>query len=150
MLDLLSSARRPLQNLLKDCPFSEWEGLALFLDDGATEAVRWAGGIPFVLDELGISTVLDLQIFAPGREHPVTQGSTVKGVKRGIFLVTTFLWDVESAVLGAARAFELDEVVVACTVSEEGHACHPHASQLTEDTGGVVSFTDLAAQLKVS
>lgn len=60
--DLLAASRRPLQNLLRDCRFSEWENIALFLDGGATEAVRWAGGLGFVLEELGISLVLDLQV----------------------------------------------------------------------------------------
>lgn len=61
-VDLLAAVRRPLQRLLHDCCFSEWENIALFLDGGATEAVRWAGGLGFVLEELGISLVVDLQV----------------------------------------------------------------------------------------
>lgn len=61
-VDLLAATRRPLQRLLHDCHFSEWENVALFLDSGATEAVRVAGGLGFVLTELGISVVLDLQV----------------------------------------------------------------------------------------
>lgn len=61
-VDLLAASRRPLQRLLHDCSFSEWENIALFLDGGSTEAVRWAGGLGFVLEELGISQVLDLQV----------------------------------------------------------------------------------------
>lgn len=61
-VDLLAAVRRPLQRLLHDCCFSEWENIALFLDCGATEAVRWAGGLGFVLEELGISLVVDLQV----------------------------------------------------------------------------------------
>lgn len=63
-LDLLAASRRPLQRLLHECSFSEWENIGLFLDDGTTEAVRWAGGLGFVLEELGISQVLDLQVGA--------------------------------------------------------------------------------------
>lgn len=62
MMNLLAASRRPLQKLLHDCSFSEWENIALFVDDGATEAVRWAGGLGFVLEELGISLVFDLQV----------------------------------------------------------------------------------------
>lgn len=62
MVDLEYACRRPLQKLLQDCKFSEWENIALFLDSGATEAVRWAGGLGFLLQELGISLVLDLQV----------------------------------------------------------------------------------------
>lgn len=62
VVDLLAAVRRPLQRLLHDCCFSEWENIALFLDGGATEAVRWAGGLGFVLEELGISLVVDLQV----------------------------------------------------------------------------------------
>lgn len=62
VVDLLAAIRRPLQRLLHDCCFSEWENIALFLDGGATEAVRWAGGLGFVLEELGISLVVDLQV----------------------------------------------------------------------------------------
>lgn len=62
VVDLLAAIRRPLQRLLQDCCFSEWENIALFLDGGATEAVRWAGGLGFVLEELGISLVVDLQV----------------------------------------------------------------------------------------
>lgn len=65
-IDILSASRRPLQRLLHDCRFSEWENIALFLDGGATEAVRWAGGLAFVLEELGISLVLDLQVHTVG------------------------------------------------------------------------------------
>ena len=61
-VDLLAASRRPLQRLLHDCSFSEWENIALFLDGGSTEAVRWAGGLGFVLEELGISQVVDLQV----------------------------------------------------------------------------------------
>lgn len=63
-VDLLAASRRPLQRLLQECSFSEWENIALFLDDGTTEAVRWAGGLGFLLEELGISQVLDLQVGA--------------------------------------------------------------------------------------
>lgn len=62
VVDLLAASRRPLQRLLHDCRFSEWENIALFLDSGATEAVRWAGGLGYVLLELGISVVVDLQV----------------------------------------------------------------------------------------
>lgn len=62
MVDLLAASRRPLQQLLRDCSFSEWENIALFLDGGATEGSRWAGGLGFLLEELGISLVLDLQV----------------------------------------------------------------------------------------
>lgn len=62
VVDLLAAVRRPLQRLLHDCCFSEWENIGLFLDGGATEAVRWAGGLGFVLEELGISLIVDLQV----------------------------------------------------------------------------------------
>lgn len=61
-VDLLAASRRPLERLLHECSFSQWENIALFLDEGATEAVRWAGGLGFVLEELGISQILDLQV----------------------------------------------------------------------------------------
>ncbi|CAM9957760.1 unnamed protein product, partial [Discosporangium mesarthrocarpum] len=150
MVDLLAAVRRPLESLPRDCPFSKWESLALFLDDGATEVVRWAGGVTFVLEELGISTVLDLQVFAPGRGQVSRVPPRKSEIERGVFLLTTFLWDAEAAVLNAARAYGLEEVVVACSVSEAGHSCHPHAMQLTEDSGGVVSFEEMGQQLKIS
>lgn len=61
-VDILAASRRPLERLLHECSFSQWENIALFLDEGATEAVRWAGGLGFVLEELGISQILDLQV----------------------------------------------------------------------------------------
>lgn len=41
------------------------------------------------------------------------------------------------------------QVTVACSVSEEAHACHPHAAHISEETGGRVSFADVSQQLKV-
>lgn len=63
-VDLLAASRRPWKRLLHDCPFPEWENIALFVDGGSAEALRWAGGLGFVLEELGISQVLDLQVGA--------------------------------------------------------------------------------------
>lgn len=63
-VDLLAASRRPLERLLHDCPFPEWENIALFVDGGSTEALRWAGGLGFVLEERGICQVLDLQVGA--------------------------------------------------------------------------------------
>lgn len=40
------------------------------------------------------------------------------GLTRGIFLVTTFVWDVEGAVLNAARTYGLTEVIVASDVQD--------------------------------
>lgn len=62
MVDLLAALRRPLQRLLHDCSFLQWDNVALFVDGGATEATRWAGGLGFLLEELGISLVFDLQV----------------------------------------------------------------------------------------
>lgn len=61
-VDILVALRKPLQGLLHRCRFSEWENIALFVDEGAAEAIRWAGGLGFVLEELGISLVFDLQV----------------------------------------------------------------------------------------
>lgn len=47
--------------------------------------------------------------FAPGRGG-ATSAPGSEGVTRGIFLVTTFVWDVEGAVLNAARTYGLTEV----------------------------------------
>lgn len=63
-VDLIAASRRPLERLLHKCPSREWENIALFVDGGSTEALRWAGGMGFVLEELGISQVLDLQVGA--------------------------------------------------------------------------------------
>lgn len=41
------------------------------------------------------------------------------------------------------------KVTVACSVSEEAHACHPHAAQISEDTAGQVSFAEVSQQLNV-
>ncbi|CBN74503.1 hypothetical protein Esi_0028_0118 [Ectocarpus siliculosus] len=147
-VDLLAASRRPLERLLHECSFSQWENIALFLDEGATEAVRWAGGLGFVLEELGISHILDLQAFAPGRSPPAVPES--EGLTRGIFLVTNFVWDVEGAVLHAACTYGLTEVALACSVSEEAHACHSHAAHISEETGGRASFAVVSQQLKVS
>ncbi|CAN0536670.1 unnamed protein product, partial [Ectocarpus sp. 12 AP-2014] len=147
-VDLLAASRRPLERLLHECSFSQWESIALFLDEGATEAVRWAGGLGFVLEELGISQILDLQAFAPGRTPPGVPEA--EGLTRGIFLVTNFVWDVEGAVLHAASTYGLTEVALACSVSEEAHACHPHAAHISEETGGRASFAVVSQQLKVS
>ncbi|CAM9517687.1 unnamed protein product, partial [Ectocarpus fasciculatus] len=147
-VDLLAASRRPLERLLHECSFSQWENIALFLDEGATEAVRWAGGLGFVLEELGISQILDLQAFAPGRTPTKAPGS--EGLTRGIFLVTNFVWDVEGAVLQAASTYGLTEVALACSVSEEAHACHPHAAHISEENGGRASFSVVSQQLKVS
>ena len=47
--------------------------------------------------------------FAPGQGGaPRAPGS--EGLTRGIFLVTAFVWDVEGAVLNAARTYGLTEV----------------------------------------
>lgn len=62
MTDLVEASRRPFRRLLHDCNFSDWGGIGLWLDEGATEAVRWAGGLNFLLEELGISLVFDLQV----------------------------------------------------------------------------------------
>ncbi|CAM9353211.1 unnamed protein product, partial [Ectocarpus sp. 13 AM-2016] len=147
-VDLLAASRRPLERLLHECSFSQWENIALFLDEGATEAVRWAGGLGFVLEELGISQILDLQAFAPGRTPP--EVPEAEGRTRGIFLVTNFVWDVEGAVLHAASTYGLTEVALACSVSEEAHACHPHAAHISEETGGRASLAVVSQQLKVS
>ena len=42
------------------------------------------------------------------------------------------------------------QVNVACSVSEDAHACHPHASHISEETSGRVSFADISQQLNVS
>ncbi|CAN0536179.1 unnamed protein product, partial [Ectocarpus sp. 8 AP-2014] len=41
-------------------------------------------------------------------------------------------------------------VALACSVSEEAHACHPHAAHISEETGGRASFAVVSQQLKVS
>lgn len=48
------------------------------------------------------------QAFAPGRGG-ATRAPGSEGVTRGIFLVTTFVWDVEGSVLNAARTYGLTE-----------------------------------------
>lgn len=41
------------------------------------------------------------------------------------------------------------KVALACSVSEEAHACHPHAAHISEETGGRASFAAVSQQLKV-
>lgn len=62
MTDLVAASRRPLQRLPQECCFTAWENIGLWLDEGATEAVRWAGGLDYVLQDLCVSFVLDLQV----------------------------------------------------------------------------------------
>lgn len=81
-VDILAASRRPLQRLLHDCSFSEWENIALFLDGGSTEAVRWAGGLGFVLEELGISQVLDLQVGGRVSRCCACKGSAYANIPR--------------------------------------------------------------------
>lgn len=47
--------------------------------------------------------------FAPGGGG-ATRAPGCEGFTRGIFLVTTFVWDMEGAVLNAARTYGLTEV----------------------------------------
>lgn len=51
------------------------------------------------------------QAFAPGRVG-ATRAPESESITRGIFLVTTFVWDVEGAVLNAARTYGLAEASV--------------------------------------
>lgn len=72
------------------------------------------------------------QEFAPGR-GVATRAPGSEGVIRGIFLVTTFVWDVEGAVLNAARSYGLEEAsahlslaptpfkMAGCTVLSQSH-----------------------------
>lgn len=56
-----------------------------------------------------------LKTFVPGTKDENERAPECDGLTRGIFLVTTFVWDVEGAVLNAARTYGLTEV---CRVVE--------------------------------
>lgn len=48
--------------------------------------------------------------FVPEKKGGAGKAPECDGLTRGIFLVTTFVWDVEGAVLNAARTYGLTEV----------------------------------------
>lgn len=54
-----------------------------------------------------------------------------------------------SVMLAANVSPLVTKVTLACSISEEAHACHPHAAHISEETGGRASFSVVSHQLKV-
>jgi hypothetical protein len=159
-LDVMEAARRPLRELLqKEGLLSPGAaaGMVVVCDDGATEALRWIGGLQF-LREAGaeVGAVYDLHSFdarlqagGGGSREPLPAVDK-QSVPTGLFLLTRFVWDMEDCIMAASRRLGLRRVVVASGLSEDAHSCHPHAAHLASETMGQPSFYSIADQLQTS
>ena len=59
-MDLHQYVRRPFEVLRGEGVFGKRKNTTLILDESATEAVRWVGGLNFLLGEIEAKEVLDL------------------------------------------------------------------------------------------
>jgi hypothetical protein len=104
--------------------------------------VRWAGGLPFLLQELGISRVYDLHSFGNSSSNSVdgSIAATVPPCSRIMCIITGFLWDQEASILSAARALKAREIVVGSAASE---AAHRSAIMLSPALSVLLNITSL-------
>jgi hypothetical protein len=115
-MDLRSKSIAPFEELS-----SEFEGAVVFVDDGAAEAVRWCGGVEFLLERMGVANLHNLRTPVPAG----LLGSLVHtAAHKAIFLLSTLLWECENELLSAIRRGGFDEVLVCCSVSESAHALY--------------------------
>lgn len=143
-IDLVETTRERLKDFLLPL-FSS--SRVLVLDEGTTEIIRWIGGMQYLIQEFGgnASQVHDLHEFSQASRG---EGKMYTSCNEIVFLISGYIWDVESSLLNVAKAFKTHNVVVGCVLDELAHSCHPCAEQLTEDT--TVSFESIAEQLKTS
>lgn len=144
--DLLAANQRPWMDVAFQVAAS---GACLYLDDGAAEALRWAGGLRFALGELGAHGVFAMPATSAPRSSssspPSFHGTST--TKRSVVVVTRPLWECEAGILNALLLSEAREALVCCSVTPEAHSCYEQAAMLYGEEA-TPNFADVGSQFQ--